>query len=296
MLPPTKYVYVLSEGERQQFAGMFLLRKMVLENLNYGVALFGDDVFLEGTLNWLYSENWVEILRGKYVPTSSGREHLKLFEERYQDFLKVFYALRFVSTKNTQAAFRFYYSVPEAEFTAFTQDPAWEWEDLRLAAAELKGLNGLEVVFMSHLNEGQFDNSTSAHGWQFDLHSGLQFVEMVKTANSLLHADQLGNADVSSEDVLKAVILDCGEIVMMNLAHAETLRQQRVAEEARLIAEQAAQRQQAQTQTQRVVEYETVLVPETTYIVVDDRPITYYDEYRYNPLYISPIWHTPWYY
>ncbi len=296
MLPPTKYSYVLTEAKRQQFAGMYLLRKMVKEKRNFSIVPEGDDFFLEGTLGWLYSENWVEInvKKGVYQPSEKGREHLKLFEERYQDFLKVFYALRFVSLKETQVAFEYYYSVPEAEFTAFTRDTAWEWEDVRLAAAEYKNMDGLEVVFMSYLNEGQFDKTTCPQGWQFDLHAGLTFAEMVKTANSLLHADQLGNPEVSSEDVLKAIILKCGEVVMMNLHHEEKLRQEREAEQARQAATQVVFRT-PQAEAREVVEYRTVVTEE---VVVETTcyPVVYYNSYAVDPFYVSPIWYTPWYF
>lgn len=331
--PPTQYHYTLSPEQQQRFADIYLLRRMINGPLAFKAELPGDDSLLEPVLTRLMGKGWVTIntKQALYVPTETGREPLTKFEQRYYDYLKVYdtpydsvslvygdfgstYINSFSSKESLFALLREDRWRPHLPFfQEFIREDDWteaaypafktflhledEWEDLRVAVAEFKGLDPLEIVFMSLLNEGRFDQGKN--GWQFDLHAGWLFGEVERIANKAVHMDQILAEGYTSEELMQNIIT-AGTDLMMQLVLQEEQEQQSVAEQQRqyeaeqaLLAEQAAANEpqtETVTTTQVIEEVSYVTVVEPVYY-----PYSYYGVYAANPFYIAPIWYDPWY-
>lgn len=331
--PPTQYHYTLSPEQQQRFADIYLLRRMINGPLTFDVLLPYNDSFLEPVLTRLMGKGWVTIDTKKalYVPTLAGREPLVKFEQRYYDYLKVYdrpynsvslvygnfsstYINSFSSKESILALLRedrwrpylsYFKEFILADIWAEVANDAFgiflrledEWEDLRVAVAEFKGLDPLEMVFMSLINEGRFDQGKD--GWQFDLHAGWLFNEVERIANKAVHMDQILADGYTSEQLMQNIII-AGTDLMMQLALQEEQEQQRALEQQRQYeAEQELLARQAdanQPQTETVTT--TQVIEEVSYVTVVEPvyyPYSYYGVYAVDPFYVAPIWYDPWY-
>jgi len=214
-----------SEDQQQFFAGLFLLEQMGAQGRTYPVFLEGDQTYLEPILEWLMSRGDVSIVNNDhYAISPQGRRTLKQFAERYLEFLRFFDVFCAVDLGSGEFAFSHYFEFPH--------DEAWQqylaedrWEDLRVAVARHRGIDPVEIVFMSFLQEGRL--GSSAEGWQFDLILGSLWDEIVRIVETALSADDLGYEDeqgvVSGDDVLRDVIVQ-GTTLMQELLAREGAR------------------------------------------------------------------------
>lgn len=264
--------FALSKEQHDRFAGIYLLRKMVTDEPAIDVTLPNDYSFLDETLTWLMYQDWVEINRktGVYAVSVKGRECLKKFEARYHEYLQVFDVYFAVDTEAGEFAFASKLALSKQQWKIFLQEE--RWVDLRIAVAEFKNIDPLEVVFMSSLNEAQFDQGE--RGWQFNLKAGWVFDKIVEISNSAYHVQDLGEDEESAISVM-AEIINQGSQLMVNMLE----------EERRMLADQEATRvAQVPQQTQQ----EAI---EPVYY-----PTSYYYGYTYDPFYVSPVWVSPWWY
>ena len=84
-----------------------------------------------------------------------------------------------------------------ASYFDFDDDIRWReyldddrWDDLRVAVADYKKLNPVEIVFMSFISENRFGRNEV--GWQFELLLGAVWDEILDICNSAIQWDQLG--------------------------------------------------------------------------------------------------------
>lgn len=205
--------YVVSESEKKQFASTFLLQRMVNRREYFPIWLEGQDKDLEPILEFMLTRDLVEIKDNKYVPTNKGHQSLTRFAERYTDFLKNFDVYCAVDLEEGDFAFNKWFD--------FEDDSLWEnylnedrWEDLRVAVAEYKGLNPVEIVFMSFINENRFGNT--GQGWQFDLLLGSIWDDILEICNSALSIDDLAyeseDGPVSGDVVIRDIVTQGAEI------------------------------------------------------------------------------------
>lgn len=339
---PTRYTYRLSDEQQQRFADIFLLRLMINCPLSFPIDLPGNDSFLQPILTRLCTKGWVRIDTRKalYLAAEAGRDPLQKFEQRFYDYLKVYnspydavsltygdfartyvdfftskeYLVQLLNEQNPgrwQPYTPYFQEVLLArEWTQDACTAAWktflnldEWEDLRVAVAEYKGLDPLEIVFMALLQGGHFDKPREI--WQFDLASGWFFEEVEKIANSNFHLDQLIAPGMTSEQLMQNVITKGTQIMMFFMElEAEQIRQQ-AAEQAAVDAQQraalAAQQQaalQAIPQIQPLITTTTQWVPEVVYVPMV-QPVyyapDYYNVYVRDPFFVDPIWVDPRY-
>lgn len=205
--------YSVTEEQKNEFASLYLLHAIVVDKVTVPVYLEGNNVDLEPILEFLMQKEYVTITSGDhYEPTPKGRELLDKFMARYTEFLKIFDIYCAVDLGEGCFAFADYYDMSDAEWNNFLNDE--RWEDLRVAVAEFKGMNPVEIVFMSFLKEGQFGNR--GNGWQFDLLLGSIWDEILDICNSALTADDLSYEDddgfVSGEAVMEDVIAQGAEL------------------------------------------------------------------------------------
>jgi hypothetical protein len=211
--------YSIEEEQRKQFAGAYLLEKMINGPLSISILLEGDDQYLEPVLEYLMARECIEIeSQEKYVSTEKGREVLLRFLRRYHDFLKHYEVYGAVDLAEGEFAFEDYFEydhedqAEEDEWRSYLREE--QWEDLRVAVAEFKNLDPVEIVFMSFLNENRFGKSEE--GWQFDLLLGTTWDEILEICNTALSVDELGYEDedgsFSGEAVIKDVITQGAEL------------------------------------------------------------------------------------
>lgn len=203
----------LSTERKREFATIFLLEKMINDPMYISILLEGNDAYLEALLSEMLAKDYVDIKdvkeAKKYVPTEKGRELVVGFMRRYQDFLKNLDVFCAIDLEEGEFAFESYWEIEdEGVWNSYLEED--RWEDLRVAAALYKGIDPIELIFMSFINEDRFGQNPES-GWQFDLELGSLWDEMVNICESALTMNQLGYEDddgrhISGEDVLRDIL------------------------------------------------------------------------------------------
>lgn len=200
--------YELSEEQKKEFAGIYLLEFMINEPKSFNLFLENSDADLEPVLEWLLVKEYISIEKNeRYVANKKGRKALKKFLRRYSEFLHFFDVFCAVDLSTGEFAF--------ASFFEFEDESAWRaflneerWEDLRVTVASYKGIDPIEIVFMSFVQEQRFGRDES--GWQFDLLLGSVWDDILEICNTAIRVEQLGyetdEGEVSGEVVIRDVI------------------------------------------------------------------------------------------
>ena len=268
------FEYEITEEQKKQFASTYLLNYMINTPKTFPVFLEGNSEDLEPVLEYLMQQKCIEIKDKKqYIPTKKGREVLVQFRKRYQDFLKNFDIFCAVDLEEGVFAFEDYldYIEKPQQWEIYLQEE--RWEDLRVAVAKLKGLNPVEIVFMSFLNEGRYGKTES--GWEFDLLLGSIWDEIAEICENALKIDDLAFEDeegfVSGEDVLQDIMAQAAELNIELAKEAEEMDTKALAEEIEYYEDE----------------------PDDDYyveeVIVEDVSYDTYYGYR-DPFYVSPIW------
>ncbi len=208
--------YQLSTQQKKDFAGIYLLEYMINTPYTPPIFLEGNDQDLEEVLAELMAGGWIEIHNNeKYVPTEKGRKRLKKFMARYSEYLTIFDIYCAVDLEKGEFAFSRWAEFDSDEaFRAYLQEE--RWDDLRVAVAEYKEMDPVEIVFMSFINEGRFGRSES--GWQFDLLLGSVWDDILEICDTAIHWQELGYEDdqgvVPAEDVIEDIIIRGTEIML----------------------------------------------------------------------------------
>jgi hypothetical protein len=145
------------------------------------------------------------------------------------------------------------------------------FSDVRVAVAEFKGIDPLEIVFMSFLTEGRFEIGLDR--WQYNLTSDGVWNEIEEICNTAVSREYL-----DEDGVLVDVITQGSALALKLIQEVEVAE----LEEATLCWPETVE----ETVTEEVTE-EYVDVVEMPYYGYN-----YYDPY-YDPYYISPIWLVP---
>lgn len=267
--------YSVSPEQCLAFASAYLLEKMVNTPTTFPVLLDRDNAHLEEILTFMMVRDYVDIQdQARYVPTPKGREVVRRFQNRYQDFLRNFDIYCAVDLGMGEFAFACYWDFEdEAEWRDHLDDD--RWEDLRVAVAEFKNLDPVEMVFMSFLHEGRF--GFTQDGWQFDLLLGSVWDDIVKICNTALKVEDLAYEDdsggfISGEDVITDVITQGAEM-NMDLWKVESRR-------AQALGDEAFERRFGGADQPEVVEK----------VGVEEIPEAVYVGYARDPLYVNPVW------
>ena len=259
--------YKVTPEKSQQFIAILLMDYLINQSGDLPVLMDGSYRTLEPLVIKLSAAGYVSTPpRGEhgmsYVATDKGRDALSKFMQRYSEYLKVFDV--FSAVDLTEGIFAF------AKFFDFDTDAQWQaylrqdkWEDVRIAVAEYKKVDPLEIVFMSFLNENRFDYSTST--WQFDVSSGLIWEQMEHICNSALSVEQVNQGD---DTVMPDIIQQGAELTV-------TLLQQ----------EEENNKNNPQPAPVSTEPQQTETITEETF----SNPPQYYEPY-YQPSYISPLW------
>ncbi len=190
---------------------------------------------------------------------------------RYTEYLKVFDIYCAVDLETGEFAFARYFEFEdEAQWDEFLEDD--RWDDLRLAVAEFKKIDPVEIVFMSFLNEDRFGRDET--GWQFDLLLGTVWDEILNICSTAIKWEDLdyedGEAVVSAEDVMQDIIRQGTEIMITLLKKEEEMRREHPEE---------GEDPDDDNGGERIVEK----------VEFEEHPVSYYYPY-YDPFYVSPLW------
>lgn len=200
--------YAIDDTRKMQFAGIYLLEYMATQKKTFSLLLPGDEEPLEKILEWLLIRDFIGIEKDThYAVTPTGLTELKNFAKRYVSYLTRYDIYSAVDLEEGEFAFSSYFSFEtDEEWKAFLDDD--RWEDLRIAVADHRKLDPVEIVFMNFLQEKRFGRNQS--GWQFDLLLGSVWDDILEICNHALHVDNLGfqSADgpVSGETVIEDII------------------------------------------------------------------------------------------
>ncbi len=268
--------YSLSEEQKKQFAGIYVLEYIINKPRSFALLLRDEDADLEPVLEWLLIKEYIKILdKEKYVPTEKGRDALSKFMARYAEFLNIFDIYCAVDLGEGEFAFSSYfdYDNPQ-EWRSFLNKE--RWEDLRVAVAEFKKLDPVEIVFMNFINENRFGKN--ATGWQFDLLLGTVWDEILEICESAVHYEDLGYEDeegaVNAEDVIKDIIKQGAEL-LVELKKKEALLAPPI--------DHGNNGDRGNGQEEEYVER----------VDMEPYPMDYYHSY-YDPYYVSPLWLGIW--
>ena len=274
----TKPVYRLDSVKKEQFIGILLLNYIVNEKGSLPILMQDDFKFLDKVTSSMVAKGYLQVSGAYFAPTAKGKEVLGIFMHRYLEYLKVYDIFCSVDTGAGEFAYDRYYDFEtDEDWKKFVNEP--RFEDVRIAVAEFKKLDPMEIVFMSFINEQRFDFHKK--GWQFDVYSGLAWGEIEKICNAALSVSQLNEgAPEVMENIVRA-----GADVAIKLMKIEDERKTAEVADAKREAEYRASQQEVEEVVEETVV--TEYTPDYYY-----QPYNYYEVY-YDPFYISPVWALP---
>ena len=258
--------YLIDDEKKQQFAGIVTLNYLYESQRQLARPLQGNDALLQGTLSWLEGRGHVDGSDSEfYRLTTSGSDAVACYRAHYREFLRTFDIYAFVDLEEAEFAFE--------RFFEFDEEEAWEeyieqecWDDLRIAVAELKKIDPVEIVFLSFVTEGLFDDTDN---WQRDLLDDELWTEVQELCNCSVAIEDLGYQDpedgkVEGVEVLQDIIREGAELNLELKALEEELSgDEPMGEDDRDADEEE-------------IDAETYFLP------------------YYEPYYVAPIWETSW--
>ena len=188
----------LSPEQKQQFAALLVLDRLASKAARIHSAFMEKgEKHLEPHLDFLEDKGMV--VRDEdyyYCPTEKGTIlYQRLIQQR----------LSYVIHFDIYA----YVDLGEGCFAEKTKDflGSDQWEDLRVAVAEFKGIDPYQMVFLAMMSDETFFET---HDWKFDLAMGTLFEEMEEIVLSQIREEELEYEDeeglVLGREVLEDVI------------------------------------------------------------------------------------------
>lgn len=173
------------------YAALYLLKEMLENDLVFSVHLEDDELALEEIFAWLRERGFIAVNNNsEYLVTTSGFDYADSFLERYADFLASYDIFCGVDLDTKDFAVRY--------LADFQDQDAWRsflseerWEDLRIAIAEYKGLDAIEIVFMGFVYEQRFGKN-NGH-WCADRLTGSIWEEIQSVCNNAVRMSDLSS-------------------------------------------------------------------------------------------------------
>lgn len=264
--------YELKQSNKNQYISLVLLNEIINNHAYPPVKVSGEDVYIDHYLQLMDGVGFLTTKDGCYIPTVGGRAELEKFYQKYNEYLKLFDIFCAVDLESGNFAFE---EINNASFT----DEQWadflaneRFSDVRVAVADFKGIDPLEIVFMSFLTEGRFE--VGVDRWQYNLTSDGVWNEIQEICNTAVSREYL-----EEDGVLVDVITQGSALALKLIQEVEDA----------LAAEAQA--------PDGVVVIETITTEEVVEEYVDVVEMPYYDYgyyyTYYDPYYISPIWLVP---
>ncbi|MCS7080807.1 MAG: hypothetical protein NZ585_12275 [Chloracidobacterium sp.] len=280
-----KQRYTLTNAQRVGFASIFVLDKMVRKGRKFAVAPTDpDEMALKDVIQTLFNERLIDIQGAYYVPTEEGKERVRRFRQRYEEYLTVYDIYCAVDLATGEFAFERYYDFDDDGWRLYLQQE--RWEDLRVAVAIYKKLDPVEIVFMSFVMEGRFDNYADGK-WELGVLSGELWDEILAIVNSNLHPCELGYTTTDPNDPSRTIEVTPDDVMHDLLTRGGQIMLELVRRGKEIEAEQQALQPTTTTTTTT-----TETVYDYDFVIAD--PYVYYTPYL-SPYYVSPVWTAPLY-
>lgn len=255
-------MYTVTQELKNRFIGLTLLNEIINFQMYFDVVpQSGDDLLLISYLQNLEVKGLLRIENTKFVPTNEGRNEVVNMYSKYYEYLKIFDIYCAVDLAKGEFAF-------ESRNNDFSDDD-WitfidqdRFSDIRVAIAEIKGIDPIEIVFMSFLNEGRFE--CTGTDWQYNLTEDNVWKEIEEICNTAIRGSYLEEQGVV-EDITKRAT----EISIQIIKDSETVDSENFEDE-------------------EIIETVTT----TEYVDIVEMPVyeDYYWDSYYDPYYVSPLW------
>lgn len=201
-------MFVIDRTSRLQYAALFILKEISDDSYTFHTRLEDDEKVLEPIIEWLIERTYIfPNDNGEYAITKKGVSFLNCFWDRYNKFLAEYDIFCGVDLDSGDFAFSYFdrYSDMDDWYEFLDQE---RWEDLRIAVAEYKGMDALEIVFMSFINDGRFGRDEE--GWDEELLLGSIWDEIQAICNSAVRLNNLAyeknGVHISAEQAMQDVI------------------------------------------------------------------------------------------
>lgn len=267
--------YYIDVKEKEYFISCLLMELFVNHKKTFPLVLFGDNEYLDDYLLHMANQEWIKVNELEFEPTQKGIELLKNHKAKLIEFRSLYKLYSAVDTGEGIFGYSSYFDFDtDEEFYDYIKQD--NFEDLRVALCEFKGMNPLEVIFLEMIDENRFD--LESDGWQFELTSGLIWDEMVEIANTNIRLENLaeeginGTGAYTGEQVMEIIITEGTEVLKTLIAYEEGIDNEEVDDE-------------------EVIE-ETSEYVEEPYYNNEYYTTTYYNS---GPYYHSPIWGVRYY-
>lgn len=286
MTTTTQKAIDITLNKRNECIGIALLDMLANgQNADSPVFVTNADTPLKRAIQLLFDQGFVsaDTRNNLYVVTEKGREKVVKFRLRRVEYLKVYDIFSYVDLGTGEFAFSKYHDFSDEEWRVYTGEK--RWEDVRMAVAEFKKMDPVDIVFTCIVAEDRFLNPET---WVADLSlTSPLWSEIAGICNNNLHQDSFGYAKdgvtYSSEEVL-------GEIIRQGKAIMDQIE-----EREKKIQEEAEQNESVNSEvvtTTETVTTETTVTEEVDSLVSNPYWYNLYDD----PYYVSPIWVTPFFF
>lgn len=208
-------MFVINEESKLRYASIYILKEMQEKTYEFKVQLDDDEEVLAPILEWLVERRYIfETDNQEYAITTVGASFLWSFLDRYHKFLTDCDVFCGVDLTNGDFAFKYFDRYPAIEdWYQFLDDE--RWDDLRIAVAEYLGLDALEIVFMSFINDRRFGRDES--GWSQEMLTGAVWDEIQLICNNAIRLKSLAQEHegrtIPAESVM-AGVFQSGRSVM----------------------------------------------------------------------------------
>jgi hypothetical protein len=267
--------YILNQDTKFRFITTVLMSEIINYQTYFPVNLEDNDIFLLDYLKYMESHGLIEVNKDVYIPTEKGRTFLQSSFDKFFEFTKVFDIYCAVDLSKGEFAFsRFNEGMEDTAWKKFVDQP--RFTDCRVAVAEFKKINPVEIVFLTFLNEGRF--SVEVDNWQYKLTKDDVWNEIIDICNTAVSMEYL------SKDGVIDNVIEQGSALMKKLLKEELDMKEAEAKRPKTVEE----------------EYQTVTVEDVTvnveYVPIVEFPC--WDYYYFTPYYddiyyVSPIWSAP---
>jgi hypothetical protein len=155
-------MYKITDKQKETYQGIIILNEMIN---NHREFIINENLIVEPILLALKNKKLIKISGDQYIPTADGRINLQNFYNKFFEFEKVFYIFSAVDFEHGEFAFSKYWDLSEEEFDKYISEP--RWYDCRIAVAEYKKMDVIEIVFMSFIKDDKFNLTDDK--WEFSL-------------------------------------------------------------------------------------------------------------------------------
>lgn len=200
--------FVILDESRRYYAAVFVLREISQKNIFLSKDLDEEDEIIHPFIDSLKASGYIyEDADDCYAITPKGEEFLHSFMDRYNQFLADYDIFCGVDLRNQDFAFNYFERFPDPEeWYAFLDQE--RWIDLRIAVAEYKGFDAVEIVFMSLVNDERFGRDEE--GWKEELLTGIVWDEIQAIVNNAIRLGSLSyeheGRQIPAEAVIRSVI------------------------------------------------------------------------------------------